>query len=145
MKLAYVSGKYTDSRGPIFAELNICHAAEVAVKLWSLGIAVICPHTNTKHFDGATTYEAFLEGDLIMVDRCDLVVMVDNWHTSRGAKGERERAIGQSVPVYEWPIHLKEILGFCWPDGIPDNYIESSRNLLTEDLHVIVRNHNKSA
>jgi hypothetical protein len=141
MKLAYVSGKYTDNRGPVFAELNICYAAEVAIKLWSLGIAVICPHTNTKHFDGATDYETFLDGDMLMIDKCDLMVMVDNWSTSSGAKLERDRAISKNIPVFEWSYSLDLILKFCWPDGVPEKYIRYSGNLLPVTRHDNVRNH----
>lgn len=136
VKVAYVSGKYTDPRGPCFAEMNITKAAEIAMQLWSLGIATICPHTNTKHFDGATDYETFLYGDLAMVDRCDLLVMVDNWKTSKGATSEREHALKCGVPAFEWPEEICHIVRFCWPAGVPAKYIESSKHLLPRDLHV---------
>lgn len=135
MKLAYLSGKYSDARGPIFVERYINYSMEVAIQLWSLGIAVICPHTNTRHFDGATDYATFIEGDLLMVERVDLVVMLDNWNLSNGAKLERWRAMEKGICVFEWPYNLELILKFCWPKGVPYKYIESSRSLLSEELH----------
>jgi len=139
MKLAYISGKYSDPRGPAFVDLNIRQAAEIAMQLWSLGIAVICPHTNTAHFDGAADYEGFIEGDLVMVDRCDLMVMVPNWKTSKGAKIERQRAINRITPVFEWPEECCRIIRHCWPYGMPAKYVELSKNLLPEDLHERIR------
>jgi hypothetical protein len=140
LKLAYVSGKYTDSRGPAFAELNINKAAHVAMQLWSMGIPCICPHANTKHFDGVVDYETFMAGDILMVDRCNLVVMVDNWHSSAGAKQERQRAINKLIPVFEWPEDGCRIVLHCWPYGMSAKYVASCKNTLPEDLYERIRN-----
>jgi len=139
MKLAYVSGKYSDPRGAAFIERNIRQAADIAMQLWSLGVAVICPHTNTAHFDGATDYEGFITGDLVMVDRCDLVVMVPNWKASNGAGIERNRAMKQHVPVFNWPDDACYVVRFCWPEGMPAQFVESSRHFLPEELHERIR------
>lgn len=135
LKLAYVSGKYTDERGPAFAELNINKAAHVAMQLWSMGIPCICPHANTKHFDGVTDYETFMDGDILMVDRCDLVVMMDNWKTSSGAMREWHRAIAFGIPVFAWPEDGCRILRHCWPHGLPAKYVASCKNTLPEDFY----------
>lgn len=103
LKLAYVAGKYRDKRGSHFVNAHIHKAREVAAALWAMGYAVICPHLNTFHMDGCASDEVFLEGTLEMARRCDLMVMVDNWEDSEGAKGERALAIEKNMPLYYWP------------------------------------------
>ena len=78
MKLAYVAGKY---RGRTHNEIaqNIHAARSVATRLWELGYAVICPHTNSGFMSGVAAEEVFLEGGLEMLRRCDLLVLVDGW------------------------------------------------------------------
>lgn len=84
MKLAYISGKYSgDSIRDIVN--NIREAEKVAIKYWQLGYAVICPHTNTALFDGALTWQQFLDGDLEMIKRCDTIVMMKDYENSKGA------------------------------------------------------------
>lgn len=101
--LAYVSGPYRDKRGVRFVEENIRKAEAVAVELWRLGLATICPHANTRHFDGVVPCDEFIAGDLVMVSRCDLIVMIEGWENSEGAKAELEHAKQSGVDVAYWP------------------------------------------
>lgn len=108
MKIAYTAGPY---RAPhIWGVVQNIRAAEaVAVELWRMGIAALCPHKNTALLDGATGGAGFgdaavwLEGDLEMLRRCDLIVMVPGWEQSQGAKAEREEAKARGIPVMYWP------------------------------------------
>lgn len=52
MRVAYVIGPYRAGTVRGIVE-NIRRAEEVALALWRLGFAVICPHKNTALFDGA--------------------------------------------------------------------------------------------
>lgn len=101
--LAYVSGPYRDKRGVRYVEENIRKAEAVAVELWRMGIPAICPHANTRHFDGIIPPEDFIEGDLVMVSRCDLIVMMEGWEKSEGAKVELEHAMRLGIRVAYWP------------------------------------------
>ena len=103
-KLIYVSGPYRDSRGTAYVEKNIRAAEEVAQELWRMGFAVICPHANTRHFDGIVSSEEFIAGDLEMVERCDAVVMLSNSMQSKGAMEEFRCAKRNGIPVYWWPV-----------------------------------------
>lgn len=103
--LAYVSGPYRDKRGTAYVEDNIRAAEEVAKSLWQMGYAVICPHANTRHFDGIVGADDFIEGDLVLVERCDLVVFLPNWAHSQGAKQEFRHAVQHGKPVYLWRDH----------------------------------------
>ncbi len=123
MRLAYTSGPYRADtiRGVID---NIRAAEEVAIQLWKMGYAVICPHTNTQLFDGAfdegkmstvgdkedAHWEGgsvqFIKGDLVMLDRMlpgtDIVVMLKNWEKSKGANIERDHAIRHGLLIVDW-------------------------------------------
>jgi nucleoside 2-deoxyribosyltransferase len=104
MKLIYVSGPYS---GPDHDAIsaNIAAARAVAIQLWELGHAALCPHLNTAHFevDCRASYQNYIDGDLLMVARCDGVVMTLGWAASRGARIEREYALELGKPVWYYP------------------------------------------
>jgi len=102
MKLAYVAGPYRAStESGVVA--NIRAAEAVAVDLWQKGYAVICPHKNTALFGGLAPDDVWLKGDLVMMERCDFVVLVPGWQFSSGTQAEVKRARERGIPVYEWP------------------------------------------
>ncbi len=103
MKLVYVAGPYLDPRGTRFVEENIRAAEAVALELWKMGAAVICPHANTRHFDGAAPDSVWLEGDLEILRRCDALVAVPNWERSTGTLAELALARELEKPVFCWP------------------------------------------
>lgn len=114
MKLAYVAGPYRGkSKIKLINRLqvirNIMAARKVAKELWKMGYAVICPHSNTALFDGVTPDKAFLEGDLLMLDRCDILVLQGKWRKSSGTIGELKRAQRLEMPVYEWHGRLVQL------------------------------------
>jgi len=97
LKLVYVAGKY---RGKTINETyeNVALVREHSVKLWKLGYAVLCPHTNTSFMDGVMPDQAFLDGTMEMLKRCDLIYMIPNWKQSSGAILEREYAQKNGIP-----------------------------------------------
>lgn len=100
-RLAYVSGPY---RAPTAwrRHQNIENAKTVGLDLLKMGYAVHVPHANTAHMDGELPDEAFLQADLTVLRRCDLIVLVPGWRASSGAKAEVEEARRLGIPVYEW-------------------------------------------
>jgi hypothetical protein len=98
MKIAYVAGPYR-AGSPSGIVKNIRNAEEVAIGLWWEGYAVICPHKNTALFDGLAPDDVWLKGYLAILRRCDLVVMVDGWWRSEGAKAERIYAQQRKIEV----------------------------------------------
>jgi hypothetical protein len=102
MLLAYVAGPYRDPRGEYFVGQNIRATADVAVELWRMGYAVLTPHLNTAFFGGACPDDVWLKGDLVMLRRCDLVVLVPGWQKSSGTRGEVAEARACGIPVFEW-------------------------------------------
>ena len=109
MKVAYVAGPYSDARGHWYVWQNIQQASEIAVALWQMGYSVICPHRNTAFFDGAALREVWLEGDLEIMKRCDLVVMTPDWRRSPGANTEHDLAKASGIQVYYWPDDVRRL------------------------------------
>jgi hypothetical protein len=96
-QVVFISGPY---RGNV--EHNIIMARRAAIKLWQQGYAVICPHMNSARMDGECPDDYFLEGDLEILKRCDIIYILKNWEESEGASAELSLAkeIGLEV-VYE--------------------------------------------
>jgi len=98
MRIVYVAGPYrADTVYGI--RQNIAAAEAVALKYWKLGHAVICPHKNTAGMDGAMPDSTWLEGDIEILKRCDVVVMMQGWIRSAGAGAEHEAAIVEGIEV----------------------------------------------
>jgi len=100
MKIAYIAGPYRSKTEWDLVQ-NIRCAEAVAIKYWMLGYATICPHKNTAHLGGVNGIDdsVWLEGDLEMLRRSDVVVMLPTWKNSQGATAELELAqkLGKEV------------------------------------------------
>lgn len=104
MTLAYLAGPYRSKDGIWGVKRNVEAAMSVARELWKQGYSVICPHANTALMDGPDIPDAvFLEGDIEMLRRCDLIVMLPGWERSAGASVEHQvaREIGLVVAVWD--------------------------------------------
>lgn len=101
MKVAYIAGPYRSATVHGIVE-NIRRAEKYALEYWLKGYAVICPHKNTALMDGAAPDSVWLEGDLELLKRSDVVVMIPGWVNSRGATAELAEALrlGKEV-IYE--------------------------------------------
>lgn len=106
MPLVYVSGPY---RAPteFGVGANVRRASGAALSLWRMGCAVICPHKNTLGWTGAPNLSGdgelddsvWLDGDVIMLKRCDAVFMLPDWKTSEGAVIEHTAATEAEIPI----------------------------------------------
>lgn len=101
MRLIYVAGPYrgkpTHGQGE-----NISRARVAARKLWDEGWAVLCPHLNTAWFDQSypeIPTQAYLEGGLEMVKRCDAIYMLKDFSSSEGSMAELACAINNGLDV----------------------------------------------
>lgn len=103
MTLLYLAGPYRSPLGIWGVKRNIETAATVARQLWAAGYAVICPHLNTALMDGPDVQdEIFLKGDLVMLRRCDGIVMLPGWERSRGSKDEVYQANRAGLKLLKW-------------------------------------------
>jgi hypothetical protein len=102
-KLIYVAGSYrADCEYQV--KLNIRKAEDVGVELWASGWVAVVPHMNTAFFGGAYGLpdSVWLEGDLIIISRCDALVVLPGWQFSSGTRTEIELAQRLDIPVYYW-------------------------------------------
>jgi nucleoside 2-deoxyribosyltransferase len=106
MRVAYIAGPYR-ATFEFDVHRNIQLAEQAAAFAWQKGYAVICPHKNTAYMGGVVSDEAILEGDLVMMRRCDAVILCGKWYASRGACAEVAEAMRLGLPIYEyksWPV-----------------------------------------
>jgi len=87
MRVLYIAGKYSD-KDDTKQLANIRHAGQAAIAMWRKGYAVICPHLNTALFDW--TYpeverNVWIDGDLEILRRCDVVYFLKGYEESEGA------------------------------------------------------------
>lgn len=110
MMVGYVAGPF---RGKSHWEIheNIRNAERLALEVWRLGAACICPHTNTIHFQDSAPDDVWLAGDLEMVKRCDFVLMTPDWARSSGARAEEAFARQHQIPVF---YDLKALKEWLW-------------------------------
>lgn len=99
MKLVYVAGPFRASTD-WDRENNIRRAEALALEVWRLGYAALCPHCNTRFFDGAAPDNVWLLGDLEMLRRCDALITTPDWERSTGAKAEVKYAQDAGIPVF---------------------------------------------
>lgn len=115
MKVVYVAGPF---RGPNAWEIeqNIRRAEQLSLEVWRLGAAALCPHTNTRFFQGAADDAVWLDGDLAMLAKCDAILMTPDWRKSSGATAEHDFAGSRSIPRFytlkalkEWLDHFQQL------------------------------------
>lgn len=105
MKVVYIAGPF---RGANYweQEQNIRRAEQLALDVWKLGFAAICPHTNTRFFQGAAPDDVWLAGDIAIMLLCDAVLMTPDWNGSYGASKERAIALDNLIPVFYDTVDL---------------------------------------
>ena len=97
--LIYVAGPYrADTEWGV--KQNIDRAEAVALKYWRAGYAVFCPHKNSSFMGGSCPDETWLEGGLVILKRCDAIVMMTGWGNSPGACRELEVAMAANIPYF---------------------------------------------
>jgi len=99
MKVIYVAGPF---RGPSAWDIeeNIRRAERLALEVWRMGAAALCPHTNTRFFQNAAPDSVWLDGDLELLSRCDGLLLTSDWERSAGARAEVVHAQSLQLPVF---------------------------------------------
>jgi hypothetical protein len=99
MRVIYVAGPFR-GRDSWEIESNIRRAEALSLEVWKAGGVALCPHANTRFFQGTLPDDTFVRGTLEMLTRCDAILMVPGWERSAGARGERDWAIEHAMPVF---------------------------------------------
>ena len=99
MKVIYLAGPF---RGPDHWAIwqNINRAAALALEVWKLGAACVCPHMNSFCFQGAAPDHVWLDGYLAILGKCDGILMTPDWQRSSGATAELRYAESHGLPVF---------------------------------------------
>jgi len=108
--VVYVAGPY---RAPTWGGVkkNVADAMDVAAELLRAGYTVICPHSMTHGFEMYGLHDdVFLHNDMQLVRRCDALVMLPNWKTSRGCWDEYNMARWLGKPIVCWHGDLSNTL-----------------------------------
>lgn len=105
MKVVYVAGPFRalnpdGTWNGWQQEENIRSAERLALQVWRLGAAALCPHTNTRFFQGAADDSVWLDGDLELLRRCDAILMTPDWQRSTGAIAEHAFADSKQIPRF---------------------------------------------
>lgn len=96
--ICYIAGPYRGKS--IWHQVqNIRSAEALALDVWKLGMTAVCPHLNTMNFQGVLSDEVWLKGDLVILSRCDAVLMTHDWQDSAGAKAEHVYALEHGIPI----------------------------------------------
>lgn len=99
--LPYVAGRFSAANREL-VQANIEAAEGLGLFLASHGFYPVIPHSSTGHpgFEKVGSYEFYIEGTLELMRRCDCVVLVPGWESSRGARGEVAEAERLGIPVF---------------------------------------------
>jgi nucleoside 2-deoxyribosyltransferase len=104
--VVYVAGPFRSTNDDGTAnqwqqEQNIRRAEALALDVWKAGFAAVCPHANTRFYQGSADDRIWLDGDLAILARCDAILMTPDWARSSGATAERAFAIAHGIPVLD--------------------------------------------
>lgn len=100
MKLVYIAGPYT-GKTPWQVEKNIRRAEDLAASVWARGHVGVCVHTMCRHFVGVAPEDVFIEGDLVLLERCDAMLLVEGWEDSKGTQNEVVWCRDNGMPYFE--------------------------------------------
>jgi hypothetical protein len=101
-KIVYLASPYR-AKSEWMVYQHIENARYEATRLWNAGFIVINPIGNTAFFGGVYDLpdKVWLDGDLVILSRCDILVLNFGWKSSSGCCSEREYAIKCGLPVYD--------------------------------------------
>ncbi|QAY05295.1 hypothetical protein SEA_CZYSZCZON1_111 [Mycobacterium phage Czyszczon1] len=94
--LTYIAGPMTLVGPPTW---NYPAFDDMANRLRAVGIPVVSPHELHPASEG-TPWDWYLRRDLTQLVKCSRIVMLNDWHLSRGARLEHEVATRLELDVY---------------------------------------------
>jgi len=106
-KLVYICGKYSDVSKEKQTE-NVKYAREVAAQMLLAGLIPVIPHAITEGLDFHDTMKhkdhSFWLNEFCfpLLDRCDILLVLDNYKTSKGALMEIDYAKKKKIPIQYW-------------------------------------------
>jgi len=91
MRLVYIAGRF---RGANSWEVqqHVFEAEAAALRVADLGGMPVVPHSLGQHMLGTVTEEFWQAGTLLLLSRCDGILLLPNWIHSEGARAESDYA-----------------------------------------------------
>lgn len=99
--LMYIAGPYThQEESGILANIN--RARRASLDCCKVGWAVHCPHANYSGFHSVKEipYETWIRYDLSVLAKCDAILLLDGWASSKGASQEFAFADEHGIPQF---------------------------------------------
>lgn len=109
MKVVYIAGPFR-AANQWEQEQNIRRAEGYAFEVWKAGAVALCPHMNTRYWQGALPDQVWLDGDLELLSRCDAIFLVPGWEKSQGTRAELAFAESRNIRVYTQFRWLLDVL-----------------------------------
>lgn len=101
MLVAYIAAPYTN-KDPWIQECNIRAAEAIGKRVAEIGAVPIIPHSNTRsYFTGVNTPGWWYDATLELLRRSDVLVLGQDWRSSKGARKEMAEALGRKMPIFE--------------------------------------------
>ena len=100
LEVCYVPGPYRSPRGEYGISQNIARATDVGRELILQGKVPLIPHHNTAFFDNAAPDSVWLEGDIVMMNKCKGAYLVDGWENSSGTLKEIAYCLQKGIPIF---------------------------------------------
>jgi hypothetical protein len=115
-RVVFICAPYR-AKTPYHIEKNVRRAERLSLHLWRMGAAVVCPHTNSRYFQGAASDATWTRGYLEILRRCDALVLPGIVSITAGMEAELREARKHALPVFLWPEQRSEIAK--WLAGAP--------------------------
>jgi hypothetical protein len=108
MSIVYIAGPYTPLEAKTnhdycrMTQWNVDHAVDAGICLLQKNLIPYIPHLT--HYIQMRMQEDFGDkwygADLVILERCDAILMLNGWETSKGAKLEYDYAMRHNMPIY---------------------------------------------
>jgi len=109
MKLVFIAGPFTGPTAWDIAQ-NVRRAEELGLEVARAGFMPVIPHANTALFHGQCTEEFWYEGTRALLCRCDMLIRLPGWESSKGAKCEVGLAWARGIPICDTIEELRGVL-----------------------------------
>lgn len=115
-KLYYLAHPYASD--PL---LNTFTITRIAAILVSKGYNIYSPITHTHHIDVQLKYmdktitnEQWVDYDMIILSKCDAIIMAGDWRDSKGCMREVELMEISNKPLFYYNSAIQDIISFDW-------------------------------
>jgi hypothetical protein len=110
MKVVYIAAPFMASSAWAI-EQNIRRVEEAGYAVAEMGASPLMPHANSRFFVGTFTPEFWYEATLALLSKSDALLLIGDWHQSRGACAEHRQAMIEKIPIFVDLADLSSWLG----------------------------------